>query len=107
MNATDNASEFLSSIRQEMSGIMKQVDEFLTKVEEMLKEKENELDEKIKTFSTLGAREKKLKRDKIEFAVEKNAVEKQKIANRDKQLALSKKEEKIDKKLETIKNILD
>ncbi len=105
MNYT-NTSEFLVSVRRDISGVMKRVDEFIDKLDKQIKDKENELDIQLKAFSTLETRESKLKEAKKELAAEQNAINKQKQANRDKQLALEKREEEIDKKLERVKNIL-
>ena len=105
MKSTDT-SELLNSVRRDISDVMVNVDKFISKTEKQIKERESEIDGQIKEHSTLKIREKKLKRAKKLFAEEKNAVEVQKEANRNKKIVLDKQERKINEKLETVKNIL-
>jgi len=95
----DESSEFIKEIRGKIADIMKQIDDFVAIVEARVKTRENELTEQMKKFETLKDREAELE--------SKKELHKQTSANRDKQIALDKKEQGLQDKLQRVQSILN
>jgi len=103
----DDSSEFIKEIRGKIADIMKQIDDFVALVEARIKARENELTEQMKKFESLKEREKELDNKRLEIEKSKKELHKQTQANRDKQIALDKKEQELQDKLQRVQSILN
>jgi len=103
----DESSEFIKEIRGKIADIMKQIDDFVAIVEARVKTRENELTEQMKKFETLKDREAELENQRLEVEKSKKELHKQTSANRDKQIALDKKEQGLQDKLQRVQSILN
>lgn len=99
--------DFIKKIRSEIADILKQVEDFAVNTEKTINARENELTEQMKKYETLKERENDILRQKEEILKSKKEVTKQVKANRDKQIALEKKEEELQDKLQRVKSILN
>lgn len=106
MTTTDSDS-FLKDIRLKMSDVMKDLDDFLEMVAQGMKTKSDELDEKVRKYQILKAREQKLLDYEKSLEKRENIIKESKKNQRDKQIALDKREAEIEKRLERLKNILN
>ena len=103
----DESSEFIKEIRGKIADIMKQIDDFVAIVEARVKTRENELTEQMKKFETLKDREAELENQRLEVEKSKKELHKQTSANREKQIALDKKEQGLQDKLQRVQSILN
>jgi len=106
MVTLDMSSDLIKEIRNKLAELMKQADETVVLIESKIKERENELDEKIREYAILKEREKKLNDYQNNLKKQETLVNLQKEANREKQIALEKKERELESTLQRVKGLL-
>ncbi|MHC4269152.1 MAG: hypothetical protein ACYSWS_03420 [Planctomycetota bacterium] len=103
---SESPSEMIKKVRIQIAAILKNVDQFTVNFEAQLLAREKELDEQIKKYANYKEREKEFEEKKKKLVIREKTIQKQKQANRDKQMALNNKEKELNKTLERVKGIL-
>ena len=106
MNIQEESTDVVKEIRLKLATILKEADDFVALVDKRIQARENELTEQMKKYQSLKEKEKSLENYRLELEKREKEIEVQKKANRDKQIALNRKEEELDNKLIRVKDIL-